>query len=70
MAEDEVILVEITMGRLTTKGRTRRIMFEYNSFMQDREQLERILIEQFKKKLKIVLDEEIEFSGLNKKKGE
>ena len=70
MAEDEVILGEITRGRLTTKGRTRRIMFEYNSFKQDREQLEILLIEQFKKKLKQVLDEEIEFSGLNKKKGE
>ena len=70
MVGDEVILVEITRRRLTTKGQTRRIMFEYDSFMQDREQPERILIEQFKKKLKIVLDEEIEFSGLNKKKGE
>lgn len=63
--KDESITIDIKRNRKPSKCADKIICKHYNSFYQSREELEKTLIEEFKEKLKEVLDQEIEFSRLN-----
>lgn len=67
MNQNESITIEITRKRPQEEIKSAKMVCAYNSSKQDRQELENKLIQQFKIKLKNILDKEMEYSKLNNK---